>query len=392
MRMRSTSPGGPAIAVALLGLPLGNVLGSFFEGFFNSDYLYVASLFMALIFLLKRGFRSLGSISAIFFLLFFFSHIIVIANTSDFDSVRLGLLGKIIFVFILLLVTLQMNSREHQYFLNGFTLLCVVVSFAILVGGWFSDGDYRLLFPLASKNYLFPSIYVACGLVLTALRLFEKQSFLNFFNLGVCFLGSLNSLGRTSLVVSFLLVFIVLLLASRYVRVSTVLSLLLVLPFAGLLASRFISGKLIERLLENDPGVRVERWGYWLSQGVESLPVGGGLGVWYPSHPHNLFVQQFAEAGLAGLLPWVILWVIPCAFCALEFANLRERKSEEIFIRLGFPVIFVIFFLEYMKSHEIHSGIVIWSITSMLISHSSELRRLRSAHPRTYNPNFEKSS
>jgi hypothetical protein len=167
-------------------------------------------------------------------------------------------------------------------------------------------------------------------------------------------------------------------LSFRYLPVKNIITkfsiLLGISTMLFLTAFYGMSEKMLSRILEGDAGDRLNRWDYWGSKIVSEFPTGGGLGIWYPKHPHNMFIQYASEGGILVIIFLVILFLVPF-FTSLFNMTLGKDKSSdrENYTKEAFSAIYFILFIEYMKSQEIHSGILFWIILAILIKISFKL-------------------
>jgi hypothetical protein len=359
-----------ALAISLF--PIINGLTPFFIAGEGNDNLYVYAIILLFISIVMGKIRVLHAKYILFILSFLGLYSIILVNTVFSSTVfeHYFLVNKILFIFSLIVLISQVENKHFHTMLLYLIANGVLISLLILIGSSLSGiGDYRLLYGVNAKNYLFPALYVSIGMAVSFIFFIKKNSWIYFICFLICFFGSVNALSRTAF---FAGLFIITMLSFRYLpvkKISTKFSLILgILPFLSLSAYYAMSEKMLERMSEGKSGDRLNRWDYWVSQIVSEFPTGGGLGVWYPKHPHNMFIQYTSEGGILVIIFLAVLFIAPF-FTSLSNMTLGKDSfsNRESYTREAFSAIYFIVFMEYMKSQEIHSGILFWITLAIFI-------------------------
>jgi O-antigen ligase len=359
-----------ALAISLF--PFINGLTPFFIPGEGNDDLYVYAIILLFISVIIGKIRVLHTKYIFFILSFLGLYSIILVNTvfSGTSFQHYFLLNKVLFIFSLIVLISQVENKHFHTVLLYFIALGVLISILILIGSNLSvNGDYRVIYGVNAKNYLFPALYVSIGMALSFIFFIKKKSWVYLIWFLICFLGSVNALSRTAFFAGFL---VIIMLSFRYLPIKNIITkffiLLGILPILSLSAFYAMSEKMLSRILEGDSGDRLNRWDYWGSKIVSEFPTGGGLGIWYPKHPHNLLIQYTSEGGILVIIFLVILFIAPF-FTSLYYMTLGKDKSSdrENYTKEAFSAIYFILFMEYMKSQEIHSGILFWITLAILI-------------------------
>jgi len=359
-------------ALAISFFPLINGLTPFFIPGEGNDDLYVYAIILLFVSIIVGKIRVLHTKYVFFILSFLGLYSIILINTVFSGSYfqHYFLLNKVLFIFSLVVLISQVENRHFHAVLIYFIAIGVLISTLIIVGSNLSGiGDYRVLYGVNAKNYLFPALYVSIGMAVSFIFFIKKNSWVYFICFLICFFGSVNALSRTAF---FAGLFIISMLSFRYLpvkKLSTKFTLSIsFLTMLSLSAYYAMSEKMLERMSEGKAGDRINRWDYWGSQIVSEFPTGGGLGVWYPQHPHNMFIQYTSEGGVLVIIFLVILFIVPF-FTSLSNVTLGKDKSSnrENYTKEAFSAIYFIVFMEYMKSQEIHSGILFWMTLAILV-------------------------
>jgi O-antigen ligase len=369
-----------ALAISLF--PLINGLTPFFIAGEGNDNLYIYANILLFISIIIGKIRVLHTKYIFFILSFLGLYIIILINTvfNNIEFQHYFLLNKVLFVFSLIVLISQVENRHFHTVLLYFIAIGVLISILILIGSYFSFvGDYRQFYGVNAKNYLFPALYVSIGMAVSFIFFIKKNSLIYLICFIVCFFGSINALSRTSF---FAGIMIIILMSFKYLpvkKISTKVTLLLgILTMLFLSVYYAMSEKMIERIYEGKSGDRLNRWDYWGSRIVSEFPAGGGLGIWYPKHPHNMFIQYISEGGILVIMFLFILFISPF-FTSLFNMTFRNNKmfDRENYTKDAYSAIYFILFMEYMKSQEIHSGILFWIILAIFIKISSKPTHLK---------------
>jgi hypothetical protein len=357
-----------ALSISLF--PLINGLTPFFIAGEGNDHIYVYAIILLLISIIVGKIRVLHAKYIFFILSFLGLYVIILINTifNDIEFQNYFLLYKVLFIFSLIVLISQVENRHFHTVLLFFIAIGVLISILILIGSNYSlVGDYRGFYGATARNYLFPALYVSIGMVVSFIFFIKKNSLIYFISFFICFFGSVNALSRTSFFAGMLIIIMISFKHLPVKKIRIKFSLLL-----GILTTLFLSAyyamseKMIERILEGKSGDRLNRWDYWGSQIISEFPVGGGLGIWYPEHPHNMFIQYASEGGILVVFLLYILFISP--FIASLF-NMTLGKDKifdrENSTKEAYSAIYFILFMEYMKSQEVHSGILFWIILAI---------------------------
>ena len=87
----------------------------------------------------------------------------------------------------MILLISQVENRHFHTVLLYFIAIGVLISILILIGSNLSPvGDYRAIYGVNAKNYLFPALYVSIGMAVSFIFFIKKNSLLYlicFFNM-----------------------------------------------------------------------------------------------------------------------------------------------------------------------------------------------------------------
>lgn len=364
-----------ALAISLF--PLINGLTPFFIPEEGNDRLYLYAHILLFTSIILGKIRVLDNRYIIFILSFLGLYGIILINTV-FGSAQFQhyfLVNKVLFIFSLIVLISQIENRHFSTVLLYFIAIGVVISMLILIGSYFSPvGDYRFIYGVNAKNYLFPALYVSIGMVVSFIFFIKNYSMKYLICFLICFLGSINALSRTAFFAGILMI---ILISFKHFPVKK-LSMKLLLIFGtlttlALFASYTMSEKMIQRILELKFGDRMNRWDYWVSRIFSEFPTGGGLGVWYPKHPHNMFIQYISEGGVLVIIFLFTLFIFPLLNAVRNMTYQQGQNLEnKNYLKDAYSAMYFILFMEYMKSQEVHSGILFWIILAIFVKISAK--------------------
>ena len=255
----------------------------------------------------------------------------------------------------------QLNEKHSMQFFNLLVILGFVLGLFISFGVAISSNiDFRKLYVEShgslSKNYLFVSLYLCLASNICFQRFVYLRSIPSFILFLVLFLFLLLSHGRTSF---FSILFIVFLTLFFQRKKLFFYSILFFVPFITVIL--YSPLKISDKVSSMYFGVRSDRWFDWLLYSISNFPTGGGIGVWYPHHPHNLFIQIFSEGGILCFVISIFMFLIPFFIC-IYFIS----KKTTVLLKYTCTSYIIVFF-EFMKSHDIHRSFVFWIFLSLFI-------------------------
>lgn len=369
------------IALLLAGLPILQI-GQFILNIELSHYypivLFLSSPFIYILMINKTSYSRIAVywliLGLIIVLLIFLSSLFNDTLTHSaqhlFNLSTVMALGMIFCFYI--------DPKSAKFFLIILFLLSIITGIYIVRGAVLYSSNFRMGYD-DIKSYLFIAMYANLGVVISlALLLFYKA---NRKILGVIFMLCLASvvfsLSRGALITLIIIPFLFFLIWTKRLGLSFLsrktitfigISVLLIIAATWLLPE-YTTSRLL-RLFFNEYGTvevnlmdtRKNLWIEYFSDIVESPFLGYGAGYWYPNYPHNIFIQLWLDGGVFAAIAGLLFFTLPIIVMVYR---LIFSERDDIWLPSAVLGAYLVFFIDYMKSHEIYTGITLFILAGL---------------------------